>query len=89
MQVRGEVKYNGYGFDECVVGRTAAYVDQNDNHIAELTVRETLVGFNCLSATTLAISLSLPVVIQKWLLRAPKRKYMSALSLHTNGGVSQ
>ena len=45
MQVRGEVKYNGYGFDECVVGRTAAYVDQNDNHIAELTVRETLVCF--------------------------------------------
>ena len=43
MQVRGEVTYNGYGFDECIVGRTAAYVDQNDNHIAELTVRETLV----------------------------------------------
>ena len=44
VQVRGEVTYNGYGFDECIVGRTAAYVDQNDNHIAELTVRETLVG---------------------------------------------
>ena len=43
MQVKGEVTYNGYGFDECIVGRTAAYVDQNDNHIAELTVRETLV----------------------------------------------
>ena len=34
--------YNGYGFDEFVVPRTAAYVDQNSNHIAELTVRETL-----------------------------------------------
>ena len=41
--MKGEVTYNGYGFDECIVGRTAAYVDQNDNHIAELTVRETLV----------------------------------------------
>lgn len=41
-QVTGKVTYNGYGFNECVVGRTAAYVDQVDNHIAELTVRETL-----------------------------------------------
>ena len=74
MQVRGEVKYNGYGFDECVVGRTAAYVDQNDNHIAELTVRETLVRSipcpNPLNAT----SLSLLIAIQKWLIQASKRK---------------
>ncbi len=42
--MKGDVTYNGYGFDECIVGRTAAYVDQNDNHIAELTVRETLVS---------------------------------------------
>ena len=34
--------YNGYGFEEFVVPRTAAYVDQSSNHIAELTVRETL-----------------------------------------------
>ena len=26
--MKGNVTYNGYGFDECVVGRTAAYVDQ-------------------------------------------------------------
>ena len=51
-QVRGEVRYNGYSFDECVVGRTAAYVDQNDNHIAELTVRETLVRMHDLSLLT-------------------------------------
>ena len=51
-QVRGEVTYNGYGFDECVVGRTAAYVDQNDNHIAELTVRETLVRMHDLILPT-------------------------------------
>ena len=41
-QVDGKVTYNGHGFDEFVVPRTAAYVDQNSNHIAELTVRETL-----------------------------------------------
>ena len=28
--------------NEFVVGRTAAYVSQTDNHLAELTVRETL-----------------------------------------------
>ncbi|CAL8470297.1 g9839 [Coccomyxa elongata] len=42
LDVSGKVTFNGYGFDECVVGRTSAYVDQVDNHIAELTVRETL-----------------------------------------------
>ena len=42
LQIGGKVTYNGYGFDEFVVPRTAAYVDQNSNHIAELTVRETL-----------------------------------------------
>ena len=68
MQVRGDVRYNGYGFDECVVGRTAAYVDQNDNHIAELTVRETLVCYICLSNPTLVSFMSALVVIQKWLL---------------------
>jgi hypothetical protein len=35
----GTVTYNGYSTDEFVVQRTAAYVDQQDNHIAELTVR--------------------------------------------------
>lgn len=39
MQVSGEVLYNGVPEDQFVMGRTAAYVDQTDNHIAELTVR--------------------------------------------------
>ena len=38
MQVSGEVLYNGVPADQFVMGRTAAYVDQTDNHIAELTV---------------------------------------------------
>ena len=37
-QTSGRVTYNGYSTDEFVVQRTAAYVDQQDNHIAELTV---------------------------------------------------
>ncbi len=42
LQVSGDITYNGYHFNEFVVARTAAYVDQNSSHIAEMTVRETL-----------------------------------------------
>ncbi|XP_022634879.1 pleiotropic drug resistance protein 1-like [Vigna radiata var. radiata] len=42
LKFSGKVTYNGHGMDEFVPQRTAAYVDQNDLHIAELTVRETL-----------------------------------------------
>lgn len=36
-----ELSYNGRGFDEFVVERTSAYVNQYDMHYGELTVRET------------------------------------------------
>jgi len=36
------VSYNGHGMDEFVPQRTAAYISQNDVHIGEMTVRETL-----------------------------------------------
>lgn len=36
------MSYNGYGINEFVPQRTAAYVSQYDLHIGELTVRETL-----------------------------------------------
>ena len=42
VQVTGDLTFNGHTFDEFVVARTAAYVDQYSSHIAELTVRETL-----------------------------------------------
>ncbi|KOM30182.1 hypothetical protein LR48_Vigan967s005400 [Vigna angularis] len=42
LKFSGKVTYNGHGMDEFVPQRTAAYVNQNDLHIAELTVRETL-----------------------------------------------
>ncbi|KAK7349159.1 hypothetical protein VNO77_06304 [Canavalia gladiata] len=42
LKVSGRVTYNGHGMDEFVPQRTAAYISQNDVHIAEMTVRETL-----------------------------------------------
>ena len=41
MQVTGSITYNGRGFDQFRAAHTSAYVDQNDVHQPELTVRET------------------------------------------------
>ncbi|KAK1370267.1 hypothetical protein POM88_036359 [Heracleum sosnowskyi] len=42
LEVSGNVTYNGHRMDEFVPQKTAAYVSQNDCHIPEMTVRETL-----------------------------------------------
>ncbi|KAI3954477.1 hypothetical protein MKW92_053462 [Papaver armeniacum] len=42
LQKSGTITFNGQTFDEFCVKRSAAYIGQTDNHIAELTVRETL-----------------------------------------------
>ena len=42
LQLTGDITYNGKNFHEFQAVHTAAYVDQNDLHQAELTVRETL-----------------------------------------------
>ncbi|KAI6679422.1 hypothetical protein NL676_033303 [Syzygium grande] len=42
LQVSGEITYNGHGLHEFVPQRTSAYVSQQDWHVAEMTVRETL-----------------------------------------------
>ncbi|KAL2479687.1 ABC transporter G family member 32 [Abeliophyllum distichum] len=42
LQMSGQITYNGYGLNEFVPQRTAAYVSQQDWHIAEMTVRETI-----------------------------------------------
>ncbi|CAN4076594.1 unnamed protein product [Withania somnifera] len=42
LKVSGKVTYNGHGMDEFVPQRTSAYISQNDLHIGEMTVRETL-----------------------------------------------
>ncbi|KAH7845867.1 hypothetical protein Vadar_006860 [Vaccinium darrowii] len=42
LKVSGNVTYNGCGMNEFVPQRTSAYTSQNDLHIGELTVRETL-----------------------------------------------
>ncbi len=41
LQLSGDITYNGHKFDEFNVIRTAAYIDERDNHLAHLTVRET------------------------------------------------
>lgn len=42
MQKSGTITYNGKTFKQFVPERTSAYVTQYDEHMAELTVRETL-----------------------------------------------
>nr|DAD28487.1 TPA_asm: hypothetical protein HUJ06_029955 [Nelumbo nucifera] len=42
LEKSGNVTYNGHTLSEFCVERTSAYISQTDNHIAELTVRETL-----------------------------------------------
>ncbi|XP_058109090.1 ABC transporter G family member 31-like [Magnolia sinica] len=52
LKTSGKVTYNGHMLDEFFVQRTSAYIGQTDNHIAELTVRETLdfaARFQCAS----------------------------------------
>lgn len=42
QQVKGEVTYNGYKLEEFVPQKTSAYISQNDVHMGEMTVKETL-----------------------------------------------
>ncbi|GAV89910.1 ABC_tran domain-containing protein/ABC2_membrane domain-containing protein/PDR_assoc domain-containing protein [Cephalotus follicularis] len=41
LKKSGNITYNGQELDEFCVQRTSAYISQTDNHIGELTVRET------------------------------------------------
>jgi ABC-type multidrug transport system ATPase subunit len=41
LQVKGKVTYNGHDLTEFYPERTAVYVEQEDQHMPELTVRET------------------------------------------------
>jgi ABC-type multidrug transport system ATPase subunit len=40
--VKGSVSYNGYKLEEFVPQKTSVYISQNDLHVGEMTVRETL-----------------------------------------------
>ncbi|XP_042491936.1 pleiotropic drug resistance protein 1-like [Macadamia integrifolia] len=42
LKFSGRITYNGHGMDEFVPQKTAAYISQQDLHIGEMTVRETL-----------------------------------------------
>ncbi|KAG5122607.1 hypothetical protein JHK84_040947 [Glycine max] len=51
LKTTGSITYNGHELDEFYVRRTSAYISQTDDHIAELTVRETLdFGARCQGA---------------------------------------
>lgn len=41
-QVKGEITYNGHKLNEFVPQKTSAYISQNDVHVGEMTVKETL-----------------------------------------------
>ncbi|XP_057834764.2 ABC transporter G family member 36 [Cryptomeria japonica] len=42
LKVKGEITYNGHRLDEFVPQKTSAYISQNDLHVGEMTVRETI-----------------------------------------------
>ncbi|XP_058188887.1 pleiotropic drug resistance protein 3-like isoform X3 [Rhododendron vialii] len=42
LKVAGEVLYNGYKLEEFIPQKTSSYISQNDLHMPEMTVRETL-----------------------------------------------
>ncbi|XAR52748.1 hypothetical protein NMG60_11020974 [Bertholletia excelsa] len=42
LKVTGEISYNGYKLEDFIPQKTSAYISQNDLHIPEMTVRETL-----------------------------------------------
>jgi len=49
--VKGSITYNGHTFDEFIPERTSSYIDQQDIHLAELTVRETFDFAACCQGT--------------------------------------
>ncbi|KAK8943596.1 Pleiotropic drug resistance protein 12 [Platanthera guangdongensis] len=42
LKANGEITYNGHHLDEFVPRKTAVYISQNDVHLGEMTVKETL-----------------------------------------------
>ncbi|XP_022843334.1 ABC transporter G family member 35-like [Olea europaea var. sylvestris] len=42
LKTRGEITYNGHQLNEFVPQKTSAYISQNDIHVGEMTVKETL-----------------------------------------------
>jgi len=49
-QFSGKVTYNDHGMNEFVPQRTVAYVNQNDLHIGEMTLREETSSFSDIDA---------------------------------------
>ncbi|KAL8089213.1 hypothetical protein AgCh_038848 [Apium graveolens] len=58
LEVSGEISYNGYKMNEFIPHKTAAYISQYDQHISEMTVRETLdFAARCLGIGSRAVTM--------------------------------
>ncbi|CAM8984948.1 unnamed protein product [Rhodiola kirilowii] len=80
----GDVTYNGHRLDEFYAQRTAAYISQTDNHIAEITVRETFdFAARCQGASDIFSGVS-PVAKEKEL---PQCSSMPLISLELGDDV--
>ncbi|XP_074327306.1 ABC transporter G family member 29-like [Apium graveolens] len=42
LKIEGEITYNGHRLEEFVAPKTSAYISQNDVHVGQMTVKETL-----------------------------------------------
>ncbi|GIL82508.1 hypothetical protein Vretifemale_11338 [Volvox reticuliferus] len=65
LRITGELLYNGCTQNEFVVERTAAYVDQHDNHIPILSVIETLEFAHTCQLGTHGDGFNLPAELRK------------------------
>ncbi len=65
--MKGSVSYNGYKLEEFVPQKTSVYISQNDLHVGEMTVRETLdFSARCQGIGTRYGQLELPCELPHW-----------------------
>jgi hypothetical protein len=65
--VKGSVSYNGYKLEEFVPQKTSVYISQNDLHVGEMTVHETLdFSARCQGIGTRYGQLELPCELPHW-----------------------
>jgi ABC-type multidrug transport system ATPase subunit len=63
LQKSGCITYNGHEQDQFCIQRASAYISQIDNHIAELTVRETFDFANrCQGSSDAGTCIILPLI---------------------------
>lgn len=72
LKVKGKITYNGHTLNEFVPQKTAVYISQNDLHVGEMTVRETLdFSARCQGVGTRYGKTPLAILIMSIILRRP------------------